>query len=136
MVFRIFSLMLLLCLLMGCAQPRSVLSDPLDGTSWKLFAYRKTLPIEGSTITAKFENGRISGNASCNTYQGSYALDGASFDAEELISTLMACADPALMEQERVYLMYLEDAQTYRLEGNRLYLRTSYGEELTFDREN
>lgn len=48
------------------------------------------------------ESGEINGNASCNSYFGSFALTGESLSITETGATLMACAEP-LMHQEARY---------------------------------
>nr|MBC8509594.1 hypothetical protein [Chloroflexota bacterium] len=38
-----------------CNDESGTAADPLDGTSWVVFAYRKSKPIAETTITATFE---------------------------------------------------------------------------------
>jgi heat shock protein HslJ len=40
---------------------------------------------------------------------------------------MMACADPAAMQQEQNFFRALETAQVVRVEGDRLELRTASG---------
>jgi heat shock protein HslJ len=111
----------------------AVATDPLDGSSWLLQAYRKSTPLEGSTLTASFENGEISGSAGCNHYSGRYQVKGNKITISEVASTLMACPEPeGLMEQESMFLNYLSDAQTFTLADGRLMIFQSQGEALTF----
>ncbi len=107
-------------------------SDPLDGSSWELYAWDKTRPVEGTTITIQFEAGQVSGSSGCNTYGGSYRVRGNTLQVEGLVSTLMACADPALMEQESIYLQFLGGAQTFELTEGQLQVFGSGEEALTF----
>ena len=79
----------ILVLLTGCSA-FPVAADPLDGTSWELYAYRKTRPIEGSTLTISFENGQVSGTSGCNSYGGSYEVHGEKLTVDEVFATLMA----------------------------------------------
>ena len=118
----------------GCVGSDTGGSDNLDGTSWTLFAYRKTRPIEGTTITAEFKDGEIRGSAGCNTYHGSYQISGDSIQIGDLALTMMACPEPeGVMEQEQYIMQFLQDAQTLRMSEGRLFLKRADREELTFD---
>ena len=59
------SLAFLLIVLMACSAFPAA-NEPLEGTNWELYAYRKTRPIEGTTLTIVFEDGQIRGSAGCN----------------------------------------------------------------------
>ena len=56
----------------GCQSFEGSRTSTLDGSGWELYAYRKTKPIVGTTITANFSDGEIRGTAGCNSYSGSY----------------------------------------------------------------
>ena len=118
----------------GCGKSDTSGGDVLDETSWKLFAYRKTAPIAGTTITANFKDGEVRGSAGCNSYAGSYRVDGDRIQISELALTLMACPEPeGIMEQEQYLAQFLQEVQTLRMTEGWLFLRRSDGEELTFD---
>ncbi|MBC8504189.1 MAG: META domain-containing protein [Chloroflexi bacterium] len=107
--------------------------DPLDGTSWVLFAYRKTRPISDSTITAIFEDGQIHGSAGCNSFGGTYSVDGDNISFENIAITLMACLEPAgIMEQEQAIMQFIWGARTYQLSDGQLQIFRLDGEALTF----
>ena len=72
---NLVSLAFLLIMLTACSAFPSA-ADPLDGTSWELYAYRKSRPVEGTTLTIRFENGQVSGSAGCNSFGGSYQVNG------------------------------------------------------------
>jgi heat shock protein HslJ len=137
----IVSISLAMLILAACAKtdgPSTGIESPdsarsLNGTSWTLMAYRKTSPIEGTTITATFEEGRVHGSAGCNSYSGSYQVDGDKITVGMLAITEMACMSPeGVMAQETTFVEYLGDAQTFRFEGERLYIDFSDHEALTF----
>lgn len=108
-------------------------SNPLEGTSWHLFAYRKTKPLEGTQITASFESGLVRGSAGCNSYGAPYQLDGNRISLGEIELTAMACLEPeGVMEQEAYLMDFLANVQTYRLEGEQLQLYRPDGEGLFF----
>jgi heat shock protein HslJ len=109
-------------------------SQDLAGTSWEVIgvnngqqAVISTLP--DTTITADFgEDGTLSGNSGCNTYNGPYTVDGNQITIGPLSSTMMACGEPAgVMEQEAQYLAALGTAATYQIEGTVLELRAEDG---------
>jgi heat shock protein HslJ len=109
-------------------------SQDLAGTSWEVISYNNgkqavTSVLAGSTITAQFgEDGTLSGNSGCNTYNGSYTVTGNRIKIGPLASTRMACGEPAgVMEQEAQYLAALETTATYQIEGTTLELRTTDG---------
>jgi heat shock protein HslJ len=46
----------------------------LEGTSWVMTTYLGVSPIDGTQATIIFEEGRVSGIASCNHYGGNYEV--------------------------------------------------------------
>jgi len=124
----------LLALLAGCRASEAS-ADELEGTNWELVFIRKSTPIEGRTVTAEFKEGQIGGNLGCNSYFGSYEIAETKMTIDQIGHTEMWCQEPeGIMEQETLLAGYLTDVESWRLEEDRLYLRTSAGEELTFDR--
>ena len=102
--------------LTACSPPAVVSADSLEGTSWELTTYGKTKPIEGTTITAKFEEGQVHGSSGCNTYFGSYEVSGGTISVGQIGMTEMACLEPeGSMEQEMVYLQFLGEAKSFLL---------------------
>jgi heat shock protein HslJ len=82
----------------------------------------------GTEPTAQFdEAGTVSGNASCNQFNGPAAVDGQAIAIGPLISTRMACADDAATAQEAAYLAALEASTTYELSPTGLELRDASG---------
>jgi len=75
-----------------------------------------------SFSTAIFQNNTISGNASCNQYQGSYEASNTSISIGPLSTTRKAC-EPELMEQEQQFLTALENSNTYQIQEDKLNLR-------------
>jgi heat shock protein HslJ len=119
--------------LAACGGAGSAGGDPLDGTSWDLMAYRKSKPIPGATITATFEDGQVRGSAGCNSYFGSYQVDGDVINVGQLGMTEMACLEPeGVMDQELMYLDFLGDARTFRFSDGQLQIFRPDGEALTF----
>lgn len=105
-------------------------SDPLAGSRWALQSYGpagQPKPAAGQP-TAEFAAGKISGNAGCNSFSGSYAVSGADLKVGELMQTAMACADPALMQQESDYVNALLVARSFALAGDTLTIGYDGGE--------
>jgi len=124
------SIMLTACDILGAGQ-----SNPLEGSSWQLTSYRKSGLIPDTLMTANFNGGEIRGTGGCNSYFGSYSINGTSLTINELGWTEMACLDPAgVMEQEQVFMSLLSTADTFSYAGEILQIITDSGEYLIFER--
>jgi len=118
-----------LIMLVACGRTSS---DPLNNTSWELYSIGQYSPIPGSTLTIHFEDGQVSGNGGCNSYSGEYRVNGEKLKLERLASTLRACVDPAMMEQETIFMGVLVDAQRFEIVDGQLQIYGSDGEALMF----
>ena len=110
--------------------------DALAG-KWEVLNYFRpgavVSPVLGSTLTAEFADGTISGNSGCNQYTGPYEAEGTSITIGPLATTLRACADPAVDQQETDYLAALALARTFSVAGGNLTLfREDGGIAVTF----
>lgn len=110
----------------------STTPDLPDG-SWQLIEYGPAgtpiAVVPGSNVTITLDpDGKISGNASCNSYFGSYTLDGQSITISGVGSTEMACADEKLMQQEAAYLAALQAATGIGLAGDTLTIDYAGGQ--------
>jgi hypothetical protein len=81
-------------------------------------------PIEGVTVTARFEDGILSGSSGCNTYSTTYELDGSSLTiGPDIAGTAVACpaaetaVETAYLEQITAVSSYTIDGATLRLSG-------------------
>ena len=85
--------------------------------------------VAGTDPTATFDTtaGTVSGDAGCNQYNGSVAIDGAAITIGPLMSTKMACADDAATAQEGSFFVALEAATTFEVRGTTLELRDDTG---------
>lgn len=108
-------------------------SADLEGTSWQLVDFAGKPPVDDSHPTIAFEDGRVNGNASCNSYSGEYSVKGDSIAFGMMMSTMMACVDNALMEQEQDYLAFLGDVERYELHDGQLLLTNAAGDMLVFE---
>ena len=79
--------------------------------------------LDETEITATFEEGRLGGQAGCNNYFGSYALDGMELAVGPAGSTRKMCGAPkGIMEQEQAYLSLLDAVAGYQTGGSQLAL--------------
>lgn len=101
--------------LTGCGgKPASL----LRGIEWVVGRIGDAEPVEDSRVTLEFgDQDRISGNASCNRYMGAYTLTGESLSFGPLATTMMACEEP-LMEQEEKFLALLEEVYRFELDAD------------------
>jgi heat shock protein HslJ len=84
--------------------------------------------VAGSDPTALFDAaGTVSGNATCNTYNGAAVVDGTSIQIGPLATTRKLCGDEALDTQESAYLLALQSATTWTARDRSLELRDDDG---------
>ena len=111
-------------------EPEPALS--LTGSSWLVQSYNNgrgavTTPLLETHMTAEFsDDATISGSSGCNTYSGTYSVDGTSLSVGPLATTRLACDEP-VMEQEQAYLEALQAATRFELTTDRLTLRNEDG---------
>ena len=103
----------------------------LSGTSWTLVSFgpadAQTAAVEGIQTSLIFDlKGNISGNMGCNSFGGKYEVTGDTVSFSEVISTMMACADPR-MNQERAAFKILNSSATFKLDGDTLKLCDTSG---------
>jgi heat shock protein HslJ len=112
-------------------EPQATIS--LVGTPWNVVNYNdgKTATVglaADSTITLEFTaEGTVTGNATCNTYNGSFTTDGDSLTVGPLATTRMACASDELNAQEALYLAALQNSATYDISNGTLTIRDAGG---------
>jgi heat shock protein HslJ len=87
----------------------------------------KTAVLPGTEITLIFDDGRIAGKSGCNQYGGGVEIDGNSIEVGALMSTMMACEE-AVMRQEQAYLAALGEAATFEATGEALTFANAQGQ--------
>lgn len=125
-----FFIILSLYLLSACGG--GALKGPLNGTAWNLASIDNNPPIEKTSISLEFKDGKVGGSSGCNSYGGAYQTNGEKLTMDSIAMTLMACEDAGVMEQERIFLEYLQDAQTFELTDDQLLIFSSGGQSLRF----
>ncbi|HET9260041.1 MAG TPA: META domain-containing protein [Acidimicrobiia bacterium] len=105
--------------LAGTACLGSDFADSVEG-SWQLVSGTvdgTEIPIlEAHPVTIVFDEDQASGISACNSYSGSYTLDGSSIEFGNLVMTEMACLDPGVMEAEEAYSAGLLAVETVTLD--------------------
>jgi heat shock protein HslJ len=107
----------------------------LEGTTWVLDSYLNSegvlvSALPDSEATARFQEERVSGNASCNSYFGSYRLQGDKLTVDVGGMTEMYCMPEELMAQEKDFLAALDRAASYLIVENKLQIEDIEGKEL------
>jgi heat shock protein HslJ len=109
-----------------------------EGIDWKLTSYTANgvdTPVPfGITATLLLEGGLASGSGGCNTFSGTYALDGTTLMfGEEISTTLMLCEEPA-QAVEDAYLSALPEVIGWTMSDGVLQLSDDLGATiLTFE---
>jgi heat shock protein HslJ len=86
-----------------------------------------------ATLHFDTHDGQVSGTGGCNSFGGSYSLNGNQVQFGELRSTLIGCLDPVVSGQESHYFQALSGALTYNIQGATLTLSGNSGRvQLTF----
>lgn len=105
----------------------------LEGTSWLLVAYGGSAPIGMTMPTLAFQDGQVSGNASCNSFGGSFEVTGDRLSFGPMFMTEMFCMDPeGVMDQEGLYLQMLGSVERFEISDGQLVLFTASGDTLNF----
>jgi heat shock protein HslJ len=112
--------------LAACASGNS-----LAGTSWTLVSYgdaaNPTAAAAGVDTSLTFnKDGTVGGNMGCNGFGGDYSVQGETITFGNLISTMMACDEPR-MSQENTTFSVMNGDVAYTIEGSTLTLTTADG---------
>lgn len=104
----------------------------LEGSSWILESFgpndNQTAVLPDTELTLNFDGAQINGHAGCNSYFADATFnDDGSLAFSMMGSTLMACLDEDVMQQESDFLAALAQAKSYTLAGDRLTLHTEDG---------
>src|SRR5687767_3926344 len=121
------------CVVAGCAVTSRVGTTDLPGTTWQLVAVDGDAVVADAVPTLAFgEPGAVSGSTGCNTFSGEVTIDGNELSIGALVTTRMACADPAANTQEQAFLAAMERVTGYTIDDQgRLVLQG--GPELTLE---
>lgn len=109
----------------------SATTSGLEGTLWQLAGYvgpdgKEVQVVKGSTASATFNAGTVTGNAGCNDFHGSYTVDGDKLTIGPLATTMKACG-PAETIVETAYLAAMGKVATYTATDETLQLKGADG---------
>jgi heat shock protein HslJ len=112
-------LLILTIILSACTTQKS----SLTGT-WKLVSYGSpdamTTAVPEASATLTFaEDGTVGGSGGCNSLGGTYEVNGQTVRFSDVTSTLMACDEPR-MAQEDAVTRVLSDSAEFETEGQTL----------------
>lgn len=94
------------------------MAETLAGSEWVPLEIEGTAVSEQTRAFVRFgSKGRLSGNAGCNRFSGSYEIDGAKLRIGPGIAmTRMACP-PAIMDEEARLVRMLEAVREFSRDG-------------------
>ena len=104
----------------------------LEGVLWVLQSYadaagKTSAVLPDTRITVEFQDGKLGGDASCNQYFGAYQQDGDALTVAVGGTTMMACPEPIMM-QEQAYLAALGNAATFEIGDEQLTIANADGD--------
>jgi heat shock protein HslJ len=124
-----FSILLILVFLLAACTPSD--TSGFENTHWSLVSFgpagAEKPVVEGSGITLLANNGKVGGFGGCNSYGGAYEINRDQLSFHNINSTLMACVDEQVMQQEQRYFEALQSAGTFEVKDNRLTITYDNG---------
>lgn len=129
----IIAMLLTACSVNGGVDSPTGQTTNLEGTSWKLSTFNKNRPTAGHEPTIRFEEGQVSGNAGCNSYGGSYQVEGEQISFGAIFMTEMWCEGDGLMDTESTYLSLLGQAESFQVADGVLTIFAGPQQTLTFE---
>lgn len=102
--------------LIDAPPPSDAVVSDLAGTGWVLEELGGANLVDVEPTLAFGGDGTVSGSAGCNTFSGTYALDGAILSFGPLATTKIACADPTMFV-ESAFLAAMADVTGWSLDS-------------------
>lgn len=100
----------------------------LGANPWALQSYGPTPTPAAAPATLAFQPlGALEGTTGCNTFSGSYTVDGSRLSLTLGPMTLIGCTDPAVGAQEQAITLGLPGVTGFRIEGDQLVLTDDQG---------
>ncbi len=105
--------------------PSTASTTGLENTRWQVTAFgpssAPTPIVSGTNLSLNFEaDGQVTGLGGCNSFGGQYKITADTIAFDELISTLRACVDTKVQQQEERYLAALNSTGKFKRDGNSL----------------
>jgi heat shock protein HslJ len=102
----------------------------LEGT-WAIEVIDNIAVMPEAPVTLTFRGNRVSGTASCNSFQGGVRVSGDTLKFDSILTTMKACDTPR-MSQEKDFLSVLRQVTRYSLDRDGgLVLTTAGGKRLS-----
>lgn len=125
--FRRLAALFTCAALAGCAQISTKDAEGPAGSrpdvEGRTYSWADGLSEDSSARPSiRFEGGRISGNAGCNSFSGSYKLEGKSFRIEPNLAVTMKMCSPDVSKSETEFLTMLSTARFMTEDGDAVYL--------------
>lgn len=119
----------------GQGPAQAAASEPaLLGTRWTLVMV-SGVPAKGEAWMSIAEDGRVTGKAGCNTFNGAAKVAGDAIGFEPLASTMMACTEDGVSDQEARLHAVLAGKASWRIVDGKLTIsQQAGGATATFDR--
>jgi heat shock protein HslJ len=117
----------------GCGgEPASL----LQGNNWVVTELAGRAVLAEPIISVTFsDDGRLSGNASCNQFGADYRLTGEGLEISKGMSSMMACED-AVMQQEQAFMELLRAISRFSIPGEgTLVLHSNDGRTITMKKK-
>lgn len=109
------------------------MADPLANTEWTLMSFgavgQETAVLDNTDLTLLFApEGQAGGSSGCNSFSATYQAEGTSLQISEIISTLMACTDGGVADQEVAYFDALQAATGFEQTDDELMIFYNNGQ--------
>jgi heat shock protein HslJ len=104
----------------------------LEGVQWEVTGYNNgrqavVSPQLGSRLTVVFKDGHISGNSGCNSFHGTFKVEGSALSVGPLATTRMQCSEKGVMDQEQAFVAALQTATTWEISRGMLDMHRKDG---------
>jgi heat shock protein HslJ len=121
----------------GCSS--SAKGGQIEGRTWHV----RAVVVAGGELKeafltvpmdARYEGGRVSGNAGCSTYTGSYTISGEKLTVTG-IQTVRTSCDQFAADADATYMALLPRVATFKVDGTELSVYDSGGKEILHCRD-
>ena len=117
----------------GCGG-RQLPPESLNDTDWTVVMIEQMPILPNVPTSLRFASGRVSGNAGCNNFTGSYAVNGGTIYFGPIAATKMACGEKEMTQEAKLLSVLKSKVSTrYTVNGD-LILSNESGQRATFRR--
>lgn len=129
-VFIVIGVILLVLIFLTYWEPP--LRDVLDDSIWEVTDLNSEPLIPETTLTIRFHNRKVNGSSGCNRFNGRYQVEGDTITISIREATTDNCLNPGIMDQEKAFMKYLQDATGFHLQGQEMTIFMRDGGEVVF----